>query len=403
MAPSHYDPSSALNTRAIHAGVRPDPVTGAILTPVYQSTTYAQPYVGGDKGFTYSRTNNPTVATLERAIGELEGDARAVAFGTGMAAITTLALTLLRSGAEIVVSDVVYGGTVRLLRNVLERFGVEAVFVDTSDLEAVAAAVGSRTELILVESPANPTLKLTDLGGVGEIARRAGVPLAVDNTFLTPVLQRPFDLGADIVIHSTTKYIEGHNASLGGVLVTRDQELSERFAFARGALGNIQTPWQSWITLRGLKTLPLRMQRHSDSAARVAAWLEADPRIATVSYPWLESFPQFELACRQQSGGGGIVSFEVHGGAAAGRALMASVRLCTLAENLGAAESLVTHPATMTHASLTDAERESLGITDGLVRLSVGLEAAEDIIADLDRALEEAVTSSSTVVAEVRR
>lgn len=378
---------SDTSTVAIHGGQCPDPTTGAILTPVYQSTTYAQEAVGVHKGFTYTRCGNPTVSALERALGELESALPAACFSSGLAAITALLLSELEGGGHIVVSNVVYGGTVRLLRQVLGKFGVSATYVDASDVRAIEKAIRPSTRLVLVETPGNPTLKLCDIEAVAKATRGAGVPLAVDNTFLTAVLQRPLDLGADISIYSTTKYIEGHNATVGGALVTRDAALLERLRLVQRTIGAVLAPWEAWLTLRGIKTLPLRLARHSESALKVARWLESRPEVATVAHPGLESFPQRALAASQQGAGGGIVAFELHGGVDAGISLMNSVRLCTLAENLGAAETLVTHPASMTHGSLTAAERAAAGITDGLVRLSVGLESPDDIIADLAGAL----------------
>jgi cystathionine beta-lyase/cystathionine gamma-synthase len=373
-------------TRIIHGGLAPDPGTGALLTPIFQSTTFVQEEVGKNKGFTYSRSGNPTVAALERNLGEIEGSLPAACFATGMAAITVLFLATLKAGDHAVVSDVVYGGTVRLLRQVLADYGVRATFVDTSDLAKLAAAIGAETRLVLVESPANPTLKLTDLAGAARLVHDAGALLAVDNTLL-PLLQEPFALGADVVVYSTTKYIEGHNATVGGALLTRDERLAEKVRFLQNATGCIQAPFEAWLTLRGLKTLPLRVARHSESAWTVARFLESHPRVTRVAYPFLDSFPQVELARRQQKAGGGMIAFEVAGGTAAGIRVMNSVALCSLAENLGAIETLITHPASMTHAPIPQPEREAIGIADGLVRLSVGLEDPEDLIADLDRAL----------------
>jgi cystathionine beta-lyase/cystathionine gamma-synthase len=378
-------------TRAIHAGLQADPATGAILTPIYQATTFVQEAIGRDKGYTYSRSGNPTVAALERNLGALEGALPAVCFATGMAALTALCLALLQAGDRVVVSDVVYGGTVRLLRRVLGPFGVRAELVDTSSTGRLEAALAAETRLVVIESPANPTLKLTDIAAAAELAHAAGALLAVDGTLLTPALQQPFTLGADLVVHSTTKYLEGHNATLGGAVLTRDPELLEKLRFVRNATGSIQSPYEAWLTLRGIKTLALRMQRHSDNALAVARFLAADPRVTHVAYPWLDSFPQAALARRQQRAGGGMIAFEVAGGAPAGEQAMNAVRLCALAENLGAAESLITHPASMTHAAIPEAERRAVGIADGLIRLSVGLEDPDDIVADLERALDVGV------------
>lgn len=379
-------------TRQIHAGVEPDPATGAILTPIHQSTTFVQPSVEEymAKGWSYSRTGNPTVRAWEQKIADLEGGVVAAAFATGMAAINAVFLAFLSAGAHAVVSDVAYGGTYRLATKVFSRFGVEFTFADTSDPDAVAAAIRPETRLVLTETPANPTLKYTDLAGVSEVARSRGVPHAVDNTFLTPYYQRPLELGADLVVHSTTKYLDGHNATVGGAVVSADEELHERVAFVQNATGTIMSPFVAWLTLQGVKTLSERMDRQSDNALRIARFLEAHPKVTTVRYPGLESFPQHELAKRQACGFGAMLWFEVAGGVEAGKRLMDSVELWSLAENLGSVESLVTHPVTMTHADVDAAERARVGITDGLVRLSVGLEDAEDLIEDLEQALERA-------------
>jgi cystathionine beta-lyase/cystathionine gamma-synthase len=375
------------STTAVRGGLAPDPATGAVLTPIYQSTTYHQQAVGVHKGFTYSRAANPTVSALEATLGALENTPPAVGFATGMAAISTLFLAVLKSGDHVVIGDVVYGGTVRLFQQVLSSFNVEASFVDTSDPREVTAAIRPNTRLVFIETPANPTLKLTDIEAVANVAHDAGIKLAVDNTFLTPVAQRPLDLGADISLLSTTKYIEGHNSTVGGSIATRDEALLERLRLVRKTLGCIQSPQESWLTLRGLKTLPLRLQQHSANAQRVAEWLEQHPKVARVYYPGLAGFPQFALAQEQQSLPGGMLAFELKGGAEAGIQLMNTVRLCLLAENLGAVETLITHPVSMTHGDVPREIRERTGITDGLVRLSVGLENPADIIADLDAAL----------------
>jgi cystathionine beta-lyase/cystathionine gamma-synthase len=377
----HFD------TLALHAGTRPDPITGAMLTPIYQTTTYRQAAVGQDKGFTYSRSGNPTVSALERRLAALEGGAFCSCFATGMAATTALCLALLGAGDRVVVSQAVYGGTVRLLRQVLAPFRVQAEFVDTSDEDALSEALHQPTKFLFIETPANPTLKLTDIQLASRLCKEADTLLVVDNTLLTPALQRPFDLGADVVLHSTTKFIEGHNATVGGALVANDADLHEKFTFIRNAIGAIQSPFPAWLTLQGIKTLPLRMARHSESALRIARFLEDHDCVQSVIYPGLESFPQFELAQRQQRTGGALIAFEVKSGVQAGIRLMNSVRLCALAENLGASETIITHPASMTHADVPTAQREAAGITDGLVRLSVGLEDPIDLIRDLDQAL----------------
>jgi cystathionine beta-lyase/cystathionine gamma-synthase len=374
-------------TLALHAGTPPDPTTGAILTPIYQTTTYRQEAVGIDKGFTYSRSGNPTVSALERRLAALEGAEFCTCYGTGLAATTALALALLKAGERVVVSQAVYGGTVRLFHQLLTPFGVEAEFVDTSDEQSLTQALRKPARFLFIETPANPTLKLTDIRLAARLAQAAGALLVVDNTLLTPALQRPFELGADIVLHSTTKFIEGHNATVGGALITRDAELHERLTFVRNAIGAIQSPFPAWLTLQGVKTLPLRMARHSENALRIARFLDVHDRVTNVIYPGLESFAQFELAQQQQTAGGALIAFEVAGGVDAGIRLMNSVRLCALAENLGAAETIITHPASMTHADVPPEQRVAAGITDGLVRLSVGLENPLDLLADLTQAL----------------
>ena len=381
------DRRPGFDTLSLHAGASPDPVTGALLTPIYQTTTYVQEAIGVDKGYTYSRAGNPTVAALERRLAALEGAPFATCYATGLAATTALCLALLRAGERVVASQAVYGGTVRLLRDVLGPFGVRSDFVDTADAAALSQALREPASFVFVETPANPTLRLTDIPLAARLAREAGALLVVDNTLLTPALQRPLDLGADVVLHSTTKFIEGHNATVGGALVTRDEGLHARFDLIRKSTGTIQAPFDAWLTLQGVKTLPVRMARHSENALRVARFLSEHPRVRGLAYPGLESFPQYELARRQQVGGGALIAFEVEGGAEAGVRLMNSVRLCSLAENLGAAETLITHPASMTHASVPPGQREAAGITDGLVRLSVGLEDPADLIADLEQAL----------------
>ena len=376
------------DTLALHAGSIADPTTGALLTPIYQTTTFRQEAVGKDKGFTYSRSANPTVSALERRLAALEGVDHCTCYATGLAATTVLCLALLRSGDHVVASEAVYGGTVRLLQQVLGPFGVTAEFVDTSNENALKqAAANKKTRFVFVESPANPTLKLTDIEVAAQVSHEAGALLIVDNTLLTPALQRPFELGADVVLHSTTKFIEGHNATVGGALLARDQELHERFSFIRNAIGAIQSPFPAWLTIQGVKTLGLRMARHSENALTIARFLERHPLVTKLSYPGIESFPQFGLAQKQQSTGGALISFEISGGVTAGIRLMNNVRLCALAENLGSAETLITHPASMTHADVPLEQRRVAGITDGLVRLSVGLEDPLDVIRDLSQAL----------------
>jgi len=380
------------STVAVRGGRRPDPSTGAILTPIVQSTTFVQEAVGRHKGHTYSRASTPTVSALEEALGSIEDSLPGVACSTGMSAISTLLLSTLRTGDHVVAGRAVYGGTVRFANIVLAPLGVRTTFVDATRPQAVAEAIGPATRLVFIETPANPTLVLADIAAIAKECRRRGVLLAVDNTFMTPVLLRPLDLGADVCIQSTTKYVEGHNATVGGVLTTRDPALRERLALVRKTLGVIQSPFEAWLTLQGLKTLPLRIRTHSANALQVARFLESHPAVSHVHYPGLESFPQRALATRQHADGhhGGMLSFELKGGVEAGIALMNAVRLCSLAENLGAVETLITHPVTMTHGDVPVAQRREAGITDGLVRLSVGLEDPADVIADLRGALARA-------------
>lgn len=375
-------------TVAIRGGRTFDSHASSILFPLYQTGNFVHDAVGVDKGFSYSRVSNPTVDALEKAIAALEGTPSAICFRTGMAAITTLLLSVLKCDDHAILSDVVYGGTLRLFREVLDHLGVTGSFVDTSDAANVEAAVTPATRIILIESPGNPTLKLTDIAAVAKIAKRHSILLAVDNTFLTPVLQRPFELDADISILSTTKYIDGHNATIGGSIATQDTKLDERVRLIRKTLGTIQSPFEAWLTLQGMKTLPARLRFHCEGALRVAQWLEAHPAVKYVLYPGLDSFPQKELAERQQRGAGGLVTFELKGGAEAARLTLNHLQLCSRAESLGGLETLVTHPSTTTHADLDPELRQTLGITDGLIRVSVGLEDPEDLIADFDQAID---------------
>ena len=377
-------------TRQVHSGVVPDPVTGAILTPIYQTTTFVQESVDRylEKGYSYSRSGNPTVRALEKKLTDLEGGVDAICFGTGMAAINGIFLAFLNAGDHAIVSEAVYGGTYRLGTKVYSRFGVEFSFVDTADAGNVRKAVRGNTKLILTETPGNPTLKLTDLRAVSEVAREFRLPHVVDNTFLTPYFQRPLELGADMVIHSTTKYFDGHNATVGGAVIVSTEEQAKALRFIMNAAGMIMSPQVAWLTLQGCKTLSVRMDRQAANALAIASFLEKHPKVTAVNYPGLKSFPQHELAQRQASGFGAIVSFEIAGGVAAGKALMDRIRLWTLAENLGSVESLITHPVTMTHAAVEPAERRRIGLTDGLVRLSVGLEDADDLIDALREALD---------------
>lgn len=378
------------STRQIHAGVTPDPQTGSILTPIYQTTTYVQPSVDGylSKGFTYSRSGNPTVRALELKLTDLEGGVDCSCFGTGMAAVQGVMLAFLNAGDHAIISDVAYGGTYRLCTKVLSRFGVEFTFVDGSNLDDVAAAVRDNTKLFLTETPANPTMKCSDIAGISEIAKKAGAIHAVDNTFLTPYYQRPLALGADMSIYSTTKYMDGHNATVGGAVVSATEEHAEAVRFIQNSTGSIMSPHVAWLTLQGCKTMSLRLDAQSANAMAIAEHLEAHPKVEQVCYPGLKSFAQHDLASQQASGYGAMLWFEVKGGLAAGKKLMDNIEVFSLAENLGSVESLITHPVTMTHADVEEAERKRVGIIDGLVRVSVGLEDVEDLIEALDKALE---------------
>jgi cystathionine beta-lyase/cystathionine gamma-synthase len=401
-------PTPRLATRALHSGVRDSQSNdhNAILTPIYQTATYVQTRVGDSPEHTYSRCSNPTVSALEARLAHVFEAEFAYAFKTGLAAITTLLLATLKAGDHVVCGAVVYGGTVRLLRDVLEPFGVKVTFVDATDLKAVRAAVVPATRLVFAETPANPTLAVCDLAGLQAIARAAGALFVVDNTFLTGVLQPVLSkvggldpnaqISADVEVLSTTKYVEGHDATTGGALLTNDADLAARLKLYRGALGTIQAPFDAWLTLRGLGTLPLRLKQHSASAETIAHALQAHPAVARVFYPFLDSNPD-SLARRQQRAGGGMLAFELVGGTPAAHAFLGATRLCALAENLGAAETLLTHPATMTHSQIPPAERAALGITDGLVRLSVGLEDPADILLDLEQALQHATAAQSLV------
>ena len=378
-------------TRQIHAGVTPDPQTGSILTPIYQTTTYVQPSVDEylSKGYTYSRSGNPTVKALELKLTDLEGGVDCACFGTGMSAIHATMLAFLSAGSHAIISDVAYGGTYRLCTKILTKFGIEFTFADGSNIDAVAAAVRDNTKLILTETPANPTMKCSDIAAISEVARKAGAVHAVDNTFLTPYYQLPFELGADISIHSTTKYMDGHNATVGGAVISKSEEHAAAVRFIQNSTGTIMSPQVAWLTLQGCKTLSVRMDAQSASAMEIATFLEAHPKVEQVMYPGLKSFPQHELSSKQASGYGAMLWFEVKGGLTAGKQLMDSINVWSLAENLGSVESLITHPVTMTHADVEPEERARVGIIDGLVRASVGLEDTDDLIDALAAALEQ--------------
>lgn len=375
-------------TRAIHAGQRPDPTTGAIMTPIYASSTYVQESPGVHKGYEYSRTHNPTRAAYEACIADLESGTRGFAFASGLAATATL-LDLFETGSHIVVMDDVYGGTYRLFERVRRRSaGLDFTFVDLSDTAGLEAAIRENTKLIWIETPTNPLLKLVDLEAVTAIAKTRGILTCCDNTFASPWVQRPLEHGCDMVMHSATKYLNGHSDMVGGILVVGDDaDLAEELAFLINAVGGIQGPFDAFLALRGLKTLALRMERHGESARQVAEFLEKHPKVAQVHYPGLESHPQHGLAQRQMRGGGGMVTAVLHGGLEESRRFLERVEIFALAESLGGVESLIEHPAIMTHASIPPDIRATLGISDGLVRLSVGVEEVDDLIADLRQAL----------------
>ena len=377
------------STRAVHAGQEPDRASGAVVVPIYQTSTFAQDAVGKHRGYEYSRTGNPTRAALEQCIASLEGGAHGLAFASGMAAEAAI-MQLLKPNDHTVAVDDLYGGTYRLFRRVLEPMGLSFSFVDGSDLEAVERALTERTRMVWVESPTNPLLKLVDIEAVSKLAHAKGALMVVDNTFMSPYFQRPLSLGADIVVHSATKYLGGHSDVIGGTLVVNRDDLLERLAFLQNAVGGIPGPLDAWLVLRGLKTLAIRMREHDRNARLVAEFLSEHPKVARVFYPGLPSNPQRELARRQMSGFGGMISFEVKGGLEPARRTVERTQLFTLAESLGGVESLIELPAAMTHSSIPAETRRAHGVADGLVRLSVGIEDVADLISDLDRALAEA-------------
>ena len=374
-------------TRAIHAGQEPDPTTGAIMPPIYATSTYVQESPGVHKGYEYSRTQNPTRMAYERCIADLESGAHGFAFASGMAATGTI-LELVDTGSHIVAMDDLYGGTRRLFSGVRERSaGLNFSYADLSDLEAAAAALRDDTAMVWIETPTNPMLKLVDLEAIVALAKKSGAIVVVDNTFATPYLQRPLELGCDIVMHSATKFINGHSDMVGGVVATSSDDLAERLAYLQNSIGSVSGPFDSFLALRGVKTLDIRMERHCRSALLIAEWLESHDNVESVVYPGLESHPQHELAKEQMPGFGGIVTFFIKGDLDDARSFLERCKVFSLAESLGGVESLVDHPAIMTHASVPAKERAALGISDTLIRLSVGIEAVDDLIADLDQAL----------------
>lgn len=375
------------STDAIHAGQEPDPTTGAVTVPIYQTSTYAQEALGKHKGFEYARTQNPTRMALEKNMAVLEAGYAGNAFASGMASITTT-MMLLKSGDHVISTDNVYGGTYRLFAQILSNLGLEFSFVDTSNLENVRNAVRSNTRMVYLETPTNPLLTLTDLRRTAEFCKEMNYLMVVDNTFMSPFLQQPIKLGADIVLHSTTKYLNGHSDGVGGIAVVATKELAEKMAFLQNAAGAILSPLDSWLVLRGIKTLAVRMQRHCENAMKIAEYLTHSKKVQKVFYPGLKDHPQHELARTQTSGFGGMISFET-GSLEKAKIICENVRIFSLAESLGGVESLIGHPVSMTHASVPKAKRQEMGLTDGVVRLSVGIEDVEDLIGDLAFALEQ--------------
>ncbi|NQW62412.1 MAG: cystathionine gamma-synthase [Deltaproteobacteria bacterium] len=380
------------DTLAIHAGQEPDPTTGAIMTPIFQTSTYVQSSPGVHKGYEYSRTQNPTRHALEACIAAVENGKHGIAFASGCAT-TDAVLHLLSAGDHVVACDDLYGGTYRLFTKVLARFGVEFTFADLSDPAALRQHLRPNTKMLWLETPTNPMLKLVDIAALAEIAHAAGALVVVDNTFMSPIFQTPLDHGADIVVHSTTKFINGHSDVIGGIAVTRDDGLAQQLHFLQNSIGAIPGPMDCFLVLRGIKTLGVRMRQHAANAEKVVALLEAHPAVETVTWPFSPSHPQYELAKRQMSGGGGMITCVMRGGLKAATTMLEQTRLFALAESLGGVESLIEHPAVMTHASIPADIRAQLGISDGLIRLSVGIEDADDLLADLTRALDLAAAS----------
>ncbi len=376
------------DTKVVRAGIEPDPTTGSILPPIYETATFVLPEVGKDLGFDYTRSSNPTRQVLEANLAAIESGKYAISFASGMSAVDAC-FKLLTAGDHIVCGDDVYGGVTRLLDNVTAQQGLSITYVDTTNTDAVKAAITSETKMLWIETPTNPLLKVSDMEAMVKISRDAGILLGVDATFATPVFLRPLEFGADIVMHSTTKYLAGHNQIIGGVLITNHEHVFDKMKYIQKTIGAVSSPFDCWLNLSGLKTLHLRMKRHEESALQIAAFLEAHPKIDRVLYPGLPSHPQHAIAKAQMSGFSGMITFELKGGTEAGKTLMNNVQLCGLAESLGSVETMITHPASMTHVDVPVEDRRKRGLTDGIVRLSVGIEDVEDIILDLEKALEK--------------
>ncbi len=374
-------------TDAIHVGQEPDPTTGAIIVPIYQTSTFVQEELGKHKGYEYARTANPTRTALEKNLAALEAGRFGLAFASGMAAVNAL-MTLLKTGDHVVAGHNLYGGSFRLFENVLKDFGLTFAYANTTRLEEVERAFQPNTKIVFIETPTNPVMEISDIKALASLAHKRGARLAVDNTFMSPYFQRPLELGADMVVHSTTKYLNGHSDGVGGAVILNDAATAERLKFLQNAAGAILGPFDSWLVLRGVKTLAVRMRQHNENGMAVAQYLESHPKVKKVHYPGLSDHPQHDLAKKQMSGFGGMLSFET-GSLEKARVVLKSVRICSLAESLGGVETLISHPATMTHASVPPGERQRLGITDGLVRISVGIEDVEDIITDLKQALDK--------------
>ena len=377
------------DTKVVRAGISPDPTTGSILPPIYETATYVLPEVGRDLGFDYTRSSNPTRQVLEDNLAAIDSGQYAVSFASGMSAVDSC-FKLLTAGDHIVCGDDVYGGVTRLLDNVTVQQGIDVSYVDTTNADAVRNVITPKTRMLWIETPTNPLLKVSDLEEMVKIARENDILLGVDSTFATPVFLRPLEFGADIVMHSTTKYLAGHNQIIGGVIVTNHQHVFEKMKYIQKTIGAVSSPFDCWLNLSGLKTLHLRMKRHEESAMAIAQFLEAHNKIDRVLYPGLASHPQHAIAKAQMSGFSGMIAFELTGGTEAGKRLMNNVQLCGLAESLGSVETMITHPASMTHVDVPAEDRRKRGLTDGLVRLSVGIEDVDDIIADLESALEKA-------------